>query len=1022
MKTTTSMRFTIGAVVAVLAATSAQAVLWKSDNPSNSSWNDPANWNGGILPGTNDTAQFGWENNTPAAPYVVVLGAPQAIRQFEQPAWRPVPNPTYIGNDHDYAAGYTITLSSFYRGGNTGANLWANVDVVLSADATANIDRGYNISDGINVRGAISGPFGLTKTGNGRLNLFGANTYTGATLFSSGLVQLGNGAQYTGQIVGDIENNAEFIVDPGPGGTTVLHNLTGTGSLEKRGRGTLAFGGATSPSGTGTFSLTQHAWSDYSAGDLDCVVPGGATLSFSNYNLKYNFAFVGTEDLNFGPGAVTLVNFDGNDSSRTIDVRAKTLTFGGPVADTSSKRFNFGKSGAGTLVLRSASAYAGTTTVGAGTLRLEDAATIGAGALTVNGAGRLILDNTSVVVDRVPDANAVTLGGSVALVGNGAADTEEAFGALTLGTGLVDIDLQPGTSANASLAFASLAARNAGNASVFRLPARASVSFGTLPAASSYGAFAAIDGTGADGTAGAAVLRGGVVVGVSGSGFATIGSDGAVRVLDAATEQTATYADGTDNVRLDLAGDVTLTAAAMNTLELRNDSGASVTVTLDGTITPQNGILFSGSSPIVLTGGAINANVDNANAEAILLSVNTAGVTIETPVTGNNITLGGTGDVTLAGNLTAAGSGNGYITVANTGLTTWAQKNASCGALRLYAGTTTLATGARLYEANSNGSGQRCYLAVNTFATLDLNGVSARVNGLSGVGTLTNGSDTAATLTLHWSPAGSNWQDYAQTFNGTLSGNVSLSVSSDGYYASKYTQTIAGANRHSGTTTVSSGPAFVIASKDAFGAGALSIGSGARLNCATDLGALSTTTPQTWRNFTFLGACNFSLGDGPVTLANAATTVTVNSNTLSVEGDIDEANAGSTLTKAGNGTLALNGAIRHTGGTTVSAGTLAIGGEPGSPLSVSVSDGATLRLDPFVRLHEKTAIEIGEGASVVLHNRVPQGIRSLVVNGVRQEPAGTYGAIGSGATHELECFSGYGKLFFPHTPTVIMVR
>lgn len=86
-------------------------------------------------------------------------------------------------------------------------------------------------------------------------------------------------------------------------------------------------------------------------------------------------------------------------------------------------------------------------------------------------------------------------------------------------------------------------------------------------------------------------------------------------------------------------------------------------------------------------------------------------------------------------------------------------------------------------------------------------------------------------------------------------------------------------------------------------------------------------------------------GDGPVTLANAATTVTVNSNTLSVEGDIDEANAGSTLTKAGNGTLALNGPIRHTGGTTVSVGTLAIGGE-----------------------------------------------------------------------------SGYGKLLFPHTPTVIMVR
>ncbi len=993
-------------------------ITWKTDNATGLSWNNEANWSGGAKPGPEDTAIFAWENNKPNGPYYVLLDASQVIRQLEQSAWRNLPDPFYIGTEHDRAAGHTLTLSSIYRGGNTSNNPNVLADIVLSGDTTANIARGYN---GVfTLRGGVSGPFGLTKTGDGTLIVCDENTYTGPTVVSAGVLQFGNGESGNVQIAGSIENNASLVVNPSAGITTILHDLSGTGSVEKRGRGILVFGGQTTA--TGTFTLTQHVWNNYSAGDIDCVVPGGATMAFSNYNLKYNFAFVGTEDLDFGPGTVTLVNFDGNDSSRTIDVRAGTLTFGGPLADTSSKRFNFGKNGAGTLVLKSASAYAGTTTVGAGTLRLEGAATIGAGALTVNGPGRLVLDNTAAAVDRVPDANVVTLGGPVALVGNDAADTEEAFGALTLATGLVDFDVQPGTSANASLAFASLAARNAGNASLFRLPAGAAVAFGAVPSVSDYGAFAAIDGVGADGTTGAAVLRGGMVVGASGNGFATIGSDGSVRVLDAATEQTSTYADGTDNVRLNLSGDITLAAAAMNTLELCNNSGASVTVTLGGTVTPQNGILFSGTSPIVLTGGAINANADNANGEAILLSVNTAGVTVETPVTGKNITLGGTGDVTLAGNLAAAGNGDGYITIASTGDTTWAQKNTGCGALRLYAGTTTLATGARLYEANSNGSGTRCYLTLNTFATLDLNGVSARANGLAGTGTLTNGSDDTATLTLHWSPAGSNWQDYTPAFNGTLSGNVALSVSSDGYYANKYTQTIAGSHSQSGTTKVSSGPAFVIASKDAFGTGALDLGSGARINCAKDVGGLSTATPQTWRNFTFLGECNFSLGDGPVTLANAGTTVTVNANTLSVEGAIGETNEGSNLSKAGTGTLVLNGANTYTGTTTVSAGTLAIGGSPAAPLAVSVAEGATLRLDPFVQLDGKATLDIADGASVVLHNRDVQGISRLVVNGVEQEAAGSYGAVGSGATHELPCFAGYGVLAFLHTPTVVVFR
>ena len=1012
-------------LVATTFVTVQAAVYWSTSAPSYSLWTNPDSWSGGAVPNEGDDVCFAWENNIPSGPYYIRLNCSPVIGKFTQPSWRSVPSPTYVGIEEDRLAGYTMTLGAIQRANNTGADLHLDVNAVFSGDVTANIDKGYNASNGIHLNRAVSGPYGITKTGNGSLWLNGENTYTGITTVEGGTLNIGDGSAFAGSFVTPIVNYAAVVVDTAPAKTSVIPGLSGSGSLTKKGLGTLVLAGETQVFSGSAFNIQRHQWKEDNSGTIDCTVPGGGRLDFSSILWEDHFTYLGTEDLDMGTAPVTLKIYQ-SQNPRVVTVKAKTLTVGGEISGS----MGLTKKGRGTMALGGVNAFTGNTTADGGILRLEGAGTAGTGSVSVTANGILVLDNSAATANRIGDSAAVSVGGTLILEGNAAEATAEASGALTLAAGRAEFDIRPASGTAASLAFASLASRAAGNAATYKLPANAAVSFSTLPAVSAYGAFAAIDGTGTENTTGAAVLRGGLVEDASGFGFATLSADGSVRRLNSSTEQTATYADGTDNVRLDLAGDISLSAAAMNTLELCNNSGSAVTVTLSGTLVPQNGILFSGSSPITLTGGAINANTDTANAEAILLSVNTAGVTVDTPITGDNITIGGTGDIALNGNLTAKTYANGYITVNTTGTVAWGQKNTNCGALRLYAGKTQLQSGSRLYEGNSNSSGNRCYLNIAQKATLDLNGVSARVNGITGAGNLTNSVDTAATLTCRFSPSGSNYSDYQPNFNGTMGGNISLAFSSDGYYANKYVQYLECDSTITGTITLSSNLTLAFGSPAAFGNATLVLNSGAKINAATQGGyaegspsvVFSTVNPQQWKNFTFNGSVNMTMGAGPVTLSAGIVTNSVNGSTLTIGGDIGETTAGSSFIKAGAGTLVLDGALEYTGTTTVSAGTLVLNGVTGGNRSIEVAEGATLKLGWNAMFTGKTDLSIADGSSVYLQNHVRVPLRSLTINGETIDPSGTYGGEGSGASHVLSCFKGYGMISFLPPPTVVLFK
>lgn len=1009
---TQRLAYVLAAAAALLSQSLKSATYTWDGGPgaTGTNWNDAVNWTSDTKPGSSDTANV--SSSALASGKVIALGAPQVIDHLLYPQWGSFGVFT-IGTATDVAAGNTLTLTRVSRGTNTPSNEQTiEANIVLAADSTWDMLIGYNEAYSIVVNGIISGEGkSLTKTGAGRLTLNGANTYSGNTIISAGTLYLGNGTR-TGSVAGDIVNNAGLVFNPSA--SVTAGNITGAGNLTKSGAGTLILGGGTSATSSGSFTIT--------GGALDTTL-SGLVLANSGYAWNGDFTYVGTQDLDLGAGAVSM------NANRSVLVKAGTLAVGGAISGSSR---SLTKNGDGTLLLRAAGTYTGATTINGGTLKLTLAGKAGTAGLTVNNDGQVVLDNREENADRIADAGPITLLGRLHLFGNASAPSSETMGALTYGAGAAVITLTPGSEQSALLTLASLAVRNAGASGLFRgtglgsaLGAdTANIVFTATPTVSTFGPFAATDGVGSRGGVNAAVLRGILFdnsASGNGSGFATYdAAENGVRMLNPTTEQTTTYAAGNANVRIDLTSDVGITGAAVNTLQLHNTSGSVKVVTNSGAgLVPHNGLLFTGSSPITLTGGSLNANLDAANKEAIILVANPAGIAVATAVTGTNVTIGGAADITLTGAITAATYGNGYIRVNNGGTTTIG--GTTTGALVLNDGILRLTTGGKLYEGGSESSSDKCYVNINRRATLDLNGISAKSNGVRGNGVLTNSSEAVVTLTCNWQPSGSNFTTYSPEFSGTIGGNLGLSITGGGYYIYNYTQVLSGDNTFTGGVTLgNSGMTLSINSPTALGTGRLTLGGG-KLNSNGQI--LTTNNEQLWNNsFTFKGSGNLDMGVGSVTLGAANPTVTVDARTLTIGGAIGEGATGRGFTKAGGGTLVINGVCSYTGATTVNAGTLAVGGVLGGG-SVSVANPATLALNANGAISDNATLTVAEGGVVVLNNTVREVVKKLVLGGVEQPTYGTFGALGSGATFEVSgYFTGTGLIGFPPSGTVVIVR
>ncbi|MEA3209118.1 MAG: hypothetical protein QOE70_2175 [Chthoniobacter sp.] len=665
------------AVCAALVAGAASAAtnIWTNTNATNS-WNDPLNWQSGATPAPTDALFF---TNTAPGPATILANGLDGTFSVQTLSFDTA-NSFSINANTTGATTRVLTLTG-------GTNALGGTDLLALSATTGTISMGVT-------------------AGLGTLNL---------ALGASGNISIGNAA-------GAVVLGTNSVV-------------SGAFSLSKSGPGTLTLAGANTFGGAGsTFTLTSGALNINSASALGntantFIINGGTidntsagAITTGNYAQTWggDFAFTGTQALNFGAGAVTL------GASRVVTVGGTgatgTLTVNG---DITGAGFDLTKAGTGTLVLNGVvgtttggvlvnagtltltgpNTYTGATTLAGGaTLNFNSTRAVGAGTLVLNGG---TLDNSTVAAITNLNNNAQTWGGDFVFAGTRALD---------LGTGTV-----------------------------------------TLGASR----IVTVNGTGANGTLTVGGNITGATFGLTKAGTGTLVLNGAV---------------GTTTGGVTLTGG-TLTLAGTNTY-----SGATTLAT--GTTLNFNNVKAIGTGTLIINGGTLDntsgAPITNANtnaqtwagnfsfggtqalnlgtgAVAVSAAVNptiTANGTVSTAtglLTGNTLTEGGV-IAFGANNLTVAGTGGLILTGANTGT-----------------GAVTINSGAKLQVGNQTVTGALPTGALSVAGTL----IAAPATGA--FLTLANTISGAGNITLNGNPAsGPSGLDLTSASNAGFTGTYTL--------------------------------------------------------------------------------------------------------------------------------------------------------------------------------------------------------------------------------------------------------
>ena len=348
----------------------------------------------------------------------------------------------------------TVSGANTYSGGTTvSAGTLSGTATSLQGNIVNNAAVVFNQTAAGTYAGAMSGTGLLTKSGAGTLALTGANSYAGGTTVTAGALQ-----GSTTSLQGNIVNNASVVFDQAMAGT-YAGAMSGTGSLTKNNANTLTLIGANTYSGGTTINAgTVAVAGDAQLGSGNLMFNGGALQTTADFASAKNVTLVGASTIDTngfaadlagsisGAGALTkagagILTLTGvNTYAGGTTVSAGTLqgnstslqgmifnnaavvfdqAVGGTYAGVMAGTGSLTKNNAGTLLLTGANTYAGGTTVNAGTLQgnstslqgniANKAAVVfdqasagtytgvmsGAGSLTKNNAGTLILSGAN---------------------------------------------------------------------------------------------------------------------------------------------------------------------------------------------------------------------------------------------------------------------------------------------------------------------------------------------------------------------------------------------------------------------------------------------------------------------------------------------------------------------------------------------------------------------------------------------------------------------------------------------------
>jgi len=731
------------------------------------------------------------------------------------------------------------------------------------------------------------GGVAISKTGSGTETLSGTNTYTGGTTLKAGTIK--------------IDNNSAL------------------------GTGTFQIGDS-----TGTTAVTVDATTS-------------ARTITNPLTVYQDFTFSGTQNLTQGTGAIMLSN-NGATGTHQITLSANTLTLGGNIGD-GGNGYGLIKAGGGTLTLSGANTYNGGTTVGAGTLALNNGAAgttsssaIGTGALTINGG---TLDSTVAGI-TLGTNNTQSWNSDVTFAGTQSLNM--GTGAVTLGTNRQVTVAANTLTVGGAIGGGAYALTKAG-AGVLALNGANTYSGGTTLSA---GTLALNNGT-AGTTSSSAIGPGGLtisggtldsmVAGITlgtnntqnwngdfaftgtqnlnmGTGAVTLGANRQVTVAANTLTVGGAIGDGGHAYTLTKAGNGTLTLSG-NITYTGNTNVSAGTLVLSGTNSGNSKIVFYAGSPTVqFNSQAALGTADLANyTQYTTFSLDTAGSTLITLTNAiasqdmtnpSNIIIGGTQPLTWNANLGIYTAASWTLSVNNTGGTTF-------GAGKTFS-IATYGGGSYTPVLTINGSSpvtMNCVLAAGsshvtglTYAGSSMLTLANSANTYTGVTTIENGTLVAGAA----APSGTS----GALGNATSAIALGDAVTISGNYSPALL--IGGAYTVARGITVGSGTG---------GSGTYTIG-GSTANSSTVSGALTLNQALTVTQVAS-GTLNLT---GNITSGATGTQMLIFNNAGAVAQSTGVIGGGTGtigVVQSGAGTTTLAGANTYAGGTTISSGILIAG-------------------------------------------------------------------------------------------------
>ena len=715
-----------------------------------------------------------------------------------------------------------------------------------------------------------SGTLNLTKTGAATLTLAGANTYTGATTITGGTLALQNSYATSGFAIGS-GASLELNVSSGSrdGATTTF---SGTGTLVKTGAGTVLWG-----SGIATFALAPGARIDVQAGTFtggsfgndvwtnnhsDLNVASGATFDGVEANVRVNaLSGSGTIKSGFNGSGYTSLNFGIDNGSGT---------FSGILAN-SSYAANFVKNGTGTQVLTGSNTYTGVTTINGGILSTN---------LLANGGSA-----SGIGASSNSSSNLMITGGTLQYTGTGAS---------------TDRQFQMGNTA----------AIDASGSGPVQFTSSAWIGFST-----STSRILTLTGTStADNQ-----FRMYFNDWISSTGLTKNGSG------------TWHLTSGNGN---GATGPLTVNAGTLQINQNATQSWAgTITINSGGTLALDNGATDHLHSNVYLNGGTLAAGTPATQWGSYCfdagLFVTGSGLTSTISAMGMTQNSGGTISITVDPgailNVTGGYGWTGYNpSISKSGLGTMilAGSNSTTGSFTIGAGTVQIGDG------TTNGSIASPSIT-NNGALIYKRSDSVTVSiPVTGTGSLTHAGSGTLILTGSNTYGGGTTVNSGvlQVGNGTVSSGIGAgAVTNNGsivFYPGTTMASVPGAISGTGSVTIIGPGTVALGGNNSFTGGVTLNGGAVQIGATgfgNDSGALTVASAAT---------IQFNSGFGTSTSArlwnlDADTTVNTNgaSNSLTLTGTVTGSGA---LSKAGAGTLALNGVNAFTGSINVLAGTLAL--------------------------------------------------------------------------------------------------